>query len=57
MGLIDYYSGFDWDAENRGKNWEGHKISDEEIEEACRHEPFLIYPDSEHSQNEDRWSY
>lgn len=55
MGLIDHYEGFDWDSGNRGKNWEGHQITDEEIEEACSNEPFLIFPDTDHSHNEERW--
>ncbi len=55
MGLVDHYDGFDWDAGNRGKNWIGHKVTDDEIEEACRNEPFLIFPDIEHSEGEERW--
>ena len=55
MGLIDHYDGFDWDEGNRGKNWRSHQVSDEEIEEACRNEPFLIFPDVEHSAGEERW--
>ena len=55
MGLVDHYDGFDWDAGNRSKNWIGHQVSDTEIEQACRNEPFLILPDVQHSQGEERW--
>ncbi len=55
MGLIDHYEGFDWDAGNRGKNLRAHDVTDLEIEEACRNEPFLIFPDAEHSELEERW--
>ena len=55
MGLVDHYDGFDWDDGNRNKNWLGHKVTEAEIEQACRNEPFLIFPDIEHSQGEERW--
>jgi len=55
MGLIDKYDGFDWDEGNRGKNFLGHGVTDEEIEEAYSNDPYFQYKDTKHSEGEERW--
>jgi len=50
---VGQWSGFDWDAGNRGKNAR-HRVSDDECEEAFFNLPLLLEFDEAHSQQEDR---
>jgi uncharacterized DUF497 family protein len=43
MGLIHKYDGFDWDGGNIRKNWEGHRVSREEIEQVFSNRPWFDY--------------
>lgn len=48
--------GFEWDAGNIDKNFDKHNVSNPECEEVFMNEPLLIFPDSLHSETEDRYS-
>lgn len=48
-------AGFDWDAGNAEKNWEGHQVSREEAEAVFSNQPLLFHPDLGHSQTETRF--
>ncbi len=52
---LEQFSGFDWDDGNTGKNWRKHKVSDSECEEVFFNQPLFIFPDPEHSENEERF--
>jgi hypothetical protein len=45
---------FDWDAGNRGKNWERHGVRGHECEEVFSHRPLLVADDPGHSGDESR---
>lgn len=47
--------GFEWDEGNEGKNWEKHKVSDAECEEAFFNDPLLASADPERSETEPRY--
>lgn len=47
--------GFDWDENNREKNWNKHGVLASECEEACFNLPLLLQPDPSHSQKEPRY--
>jgi uncharacterized protein len=47
--------GFDWDENNREKNWEKHGVLASECEEAFFNLPLLLQPDAPHSQKESRY--
>jgi len=51
---LGQWTGFDWDAGNRGKNAR-HHVSDDECEEVFFNLPLLLGPDEAHSQHEDRY--
>jgi uncharacterized DUF497 family protein len=51
--LPDAFS-FQWDAGNRGKNWEPHRVSDGECEEVFTQRPLLVAEDAQHSVKESR---
>ena len=53
MTSVGQWTGFDWDAGNRGKNAK-HRVSDDECEEVFFNLPFLLGPDEAHSEREDR---
>ena len=53
MTSVGQWTGFDWDAGNRGKNTK-HRVSDDECEEIFFNLPLLFGPDEVHSQQEDR---
>ncbi|HFD40886.1 MAG TPA: BrnT family toxin [Anaerolineae bacterium] len=55
MLTFDQISGFDWDTGNRGKNWRKHRVSDAECEQVFFNQPFLVYFDEEHSEDEPRF--
>lgn len=47
--------GFDWDENNREKNWEKHGVLASECEEAFFNLPLLLQSDPSHSQKEPRY--
>ena len=47
--------GFQWDKYNIQKNWEKHKVSPGESEQAFFNRPFKIVKDIYHSQEEERF--
>jgi len=47
--------GFDWDENNREKNWEKHGVLASECEEVFFNLPLLLQPDPAHSQKEPRY--
>ena len=48
-------TGFDWDDNNREKNWEKHGVLAGECEEVFFNLPLLLQPDPSHSQKEQRY--
>jgi uncharacterized protein len=48
-------TGFDWDAGNREKNWQKHRVSTGECEEVFFNLPLLLQSDPDHSQTEPRF--
>jgi uncharacterized protein len=48
-------TGFDWDDNNREKNWEKHGVLAGECEEVFFNLPLLLQPDPSHSQKEPRY--
>ena len=48
-------TGFQWEKHNIQKNWEKHKVSPAESEQAFFNKPFIIVNDVQHSQEEDRF--
>jgi uncharacterized DUF497 family protein len=54
MNLHDC-TGFDWDKANIEKNWQKHKVSPFECEEAFFNEPFCVFEDERHSEQETRF--
>lgn len=53
MTSLGQWTGFDWNAGNRGKNAR-HHVSDDECEEVFFNLPLLLRPDEAHSQHEER---
>ena len=47
--------GFDWDENNREKNWENHGVLASECEEVFFNLPLLLQSDPSHSQKEPRY--
>ena len=47
--------GFDWDENNRDKNWEKHEVLASECEEVFFNLPLLLHSDDAHSQKEPRY--
>jgi uncharacterized DUF497 family protein len=47
--------GFDWDENNREKNWNRHGVLASECEEVFFNLPLLLQPDPSHSQKEPRY--
>ncbi len=54
MSLFDC-TGFDWDKANIEKNWQKHRVSPFECEEAFFNEPFCVFEDKKHSEKESRF--
>ena len=46
--------GFEWDSENREKNWVEHKVEWTESEETFLSVPLILLPDPKHSGAETR---
>ena len=53
--LIENCLGFQWDEGNSDKNWDKHKVSKSECEQAFFNLPIVIADDTRHSINENRW--
>jgi len=47
-------AGFQWDEGNRDKNWEKHRVSDAESEQAFFNFPLVFGDDVAHSRDEPR---
>ena len=54
MSDFDAVVGFDWDADNLGKNSK-HGVDNREAEEVFFNQPLLLTPDEIHSGEEARW--
>jgi hypothetical protein len=52
---LDNLDGFDWDENNRSKNWIAHQVSVGECEEVFFNLPLLLQPDPAHSLVETRY--
>jgi uncharacterized protein len=48
--------GFEWDTGNADKNWDLHKVTRGEAEGVFFNRPFIVAPDSGHSQREPRYA-
>lgn len=46
---------FDWDKNNKDKNWQKHKVDFKEGEEVFLNKPLKTFYDVKHSQKEDRF--
>jgi uncharacterized protein len=49
-------TGFEWDDGNVGKNWELHRVSQTESEQAFFNRPVLVAADERHSDQEPRYA-
>jgi uncharacterized DUF497 family protein len=45
---------FEWDEDNKDKNWEKHKVDFRECEEIFFNKPVRFFPDPKHSKKERR---
>ncbi len=52
---FEEFIGFDWDDSNLKKNWKKHKVSHLECEQVFFNQPFLVFPDTQHSDEEERF--
>ena len=52
---LEKCTGFQWDSGNAEKNWERHRVSRGECEQAFLNQPFLVAEDEVHSQRETRY--
>gem|GEM_PF-93641 len=48
--------GFEWDTGNADKNWDLHQVTRGEAEGVFFNRPFIVAPDSAHSQREPRYA-
>lgn len=55
IGLLDKCSGFEWDKGNSIKNWIRHRVTRGECEQVFFNEPLLVFDDTRHSKEEQRW--
>lgn len=53
--LFNKCTGFEWDDGNSLKNWLSHKVSVGECEQVFFNEPLIIFDDTRHSLEEQRW--
>lgn len=51
---LSHITGFDWDENNREKNWNKHQVLAGECEEVFFNLPLLLESDPTHSQKEPR---
>jgi uncharacterized protein len=47
--------GFDWDDANSRKNWESHRVTQEEAEDVFFNDPIVVRSDVHHSAREKRF--
>src|SRR5271165_6838545 len=47
---LDACTGFEWDEANTPKNWEQHRVTQEEAEDVFFNEPLVVRGDIRHSQ-------
>jgi uncharacterized DUF497 family protein len=52
---LDQLTGFDWDAGNREKNWQKHRVSTVDCEQVFFNLPLLLQDDTGHSEKEPRF--
>jgi len=52
---VESCTGFDWDEDNSGKNWERHRVTPAEAEDVFFHEPLVVRSDLRHSKREKRY--
>jgi uncharacterized DUF497 family protein len=55
MNILSHLNGFDWDENNREKNWEKHQVLAGECEEVFFNLPLLLQADPAHSEKERRY--
>jgi len=53
--VVEKAVSFQWDEGNRDKNWIKHGITQAECEQVFFNLPLLVFDDSRHSQNEERF--
>jgi len=53
--ILQKCTGFEWDQYNSQKNWEKHKVTPAECEQAFFNRPIVIIEDVKHSQSEKRF--
>ena len=53
--MLKECTGFQWDKHNIQKNWEKHKVSPSESEQAFFNTPLIVAKDVKHSQIEERY--
>ncbi len=53
--LIAKADEFEWDEGNTDKNWDSHRVRNEEAEEVFSNEPKLLSEDKKHSEKEPRY--
>lgn len=52
---LDECTGFDWDEANSQKNWDRHRVTQEEAEDLFFNEPLVVRSDIRHSWREKRY--
>jgi uncharacterized DUF497 family protein len=55
LDLLAAAAGFDWDAGNATKNWEGHAVTQAECEMVFFQQPLVLASDVAHSGTEARF--
>ncbi len=55
MFNLDHFIGFDWNEENKQKNWEKHQVDYTECEQVFFNKPLIISEDIKHSSQEQRF--
>ena len=53
--MLKECTGFQWDKHNIQKNWEKHKVSPSESEQAFFNTPLIVAADVKHSKKEERF--
>ena len=52
---LDACTGFEWDEGNAQKNWERHRVTEEEAEDVFFNQPLIVRSDVRHSDLEKRY--
>ena len=55
LDIFGRTEGFQWDAGNRDKNWNTHRVRTTECEQAFFNRPLVVAEDVQHSQHEERF--